>query len=95
MSDSGLHEDAVVVDGLILVDFGLEVFEDMRRGGVTAANCACSAWEGFQATMDNIALWNQRCRDFDDVILRVRQTDDILRAKKERKAGVILGLLNV
>ena len=38
---SELHQKSIVVDGLLISDFGRAVFEDMRRGGLTAANCTC------------------------------------------------------
>ena len=37
---SKLHQDAIIVDGLIIANFTREVFEDMRRGGLTAARSA-------------------------------------------------------
>ena len=42
-----LHAESIVIDGLIISDFGRPVFEDMRRGGLTAANCTCCIWEDF------------------------------------------------
>ena len=33
-----LHEDAVVFDGLIVSNWTRDIFEDTRRGGLTAAN---------------------------------------------------------
>lgn len=56
---SKLHENAVVVDGLIIANFTREVFEDMRKGGLTAANCTCSVWENFRGSMDNVARWKR------------------------------------
>ena len=41
-----LHKDLIVIDGLIISKWNREVFEDMRKGGITAANCTCSIWEG-------------------------------------------------
>ncbi|HET6521506.1 MAG TPA: dipeptidase [Geminicoccaceae bacterium] len=92
---SDLHADMVVVDGLIISKWSRSVFEDMRLGGLTAANCTCSVWEGFQATMDNIAAWKRMFRDNADLILEVRSTDDIRRAKAEGRTGIILGFQNV
>ena len=37
-----LHDDAIVIDGLIIANFSREVFLDMRRGGLTAANCTAA-----------------------------------------------------
>ena len=50
------------VDGLIVSRWGPEVFASMRAGGVTAANCTVSVWEGFQGTMDNVAQCAARAR---------------------------------
>ena len=60
MTPSELHNDAIVIDGLIIAKWNRELLEDMRRGGLTAANCTVSVWEGFQATVDNIVKSNQR-----------------------------------
>src|SRR4051812_17865845 len=49
---SKLHDNAAVIDGLIIANFTREVFEDMRKGGLTAANCTCSVWENFRGSMD-------------------------------------------
>ena len=89
-----LHQDLIVIDGLIVSNFSRPVFEDMRHGGVTAANCTCSVWEGFQATMDNIASWKRHFRDNDDLLLEVRTTTDVGRAKETNKTGIILGFQN-
>ena len=51
MSPTELHADSIVIDGLIIAKWNRELFEDMRKGGLTAANCTVSVWEGFQATI--------------------------------------------
>lgn len=90
-----LHDSAIVVDGLIISKWSREVFEDMRRGGLTAANCTCCVWEGFEATMRNIALWKRWFETHDDLITQVFTADDILRAKEEGRTGIILGWQNM
>ena len=44
---SALHEELIVIDGLIVSNWSADVFRDMRKGGLTAANCTCCVWEGF------------------------------------------------
>ena len=44
---SSLHADQIVFDGLIVANWAPDIFHDMRRGGLTAANCTCCIWEGF------------------------------------------------
>ena len=92
---STLHERSIIIDGLIIANFTREVFEDMRRGGITAANCTCSVWEGIRGSMDNVARWKQLFRDNADLITQVYAVADIERAKKEGKTGIILGWQNL
>ncbi|MGD2270808.1 MAG: dipeptidase [Desulfobacterales bacterium] len=95
MTTSTLHPDLIVVDGLNVSMWSRQVFEDMHTGGVTAANCTCCVWENFQATMDNLARWKQMLRENEDLILQVKTTVDIQRAKEKQKTGIILGFQNV
>jgi membrane dipeptidase len=90
----GLHDELIVIDGLNVSNFGRSVFEDMRKGGVTAANCTSSVWENFADTMRNTARWKTWLRDNADLITQVYTTDDIHRAKREGRTGIILGWQN-
>ena len=89
-----LHDRLIVFDGLIVSSWSRSVFDDMGRGGLTAANCTCSVWEGFQATMTNIAQWKRWFQEHGDRILQVYTVDDINRSKREGKTGIILGFQN-
>lgn len=95
MNSADLHRELTVVDGLVVANFGRAIFEDMRRGGLTAANCTCSIWEGFRATMDNVARWKRWFREHNDLITQVTTSADIARAKREGKTGIILGWQNL
>jgi len=95
MTTSTLHQDMIVVDGLNVSNWSRQVFEDMRKGDVTAANCTCSIWENFQTTMDNIAQWKRMLQENGDILLQVKTTADIEQAKTEGKTGIILGFQNV
>ncbi len=94
MSAADLHGDAVVIDGLVISRWSRAVFEEMHAGGLTAANCTCSVWEGFRDTMTNITRWQRWLRENDDLLLQVHTTDDIRRAKREGRVGIILGWQN-
>ncbi|MCT8467455.1 dipeptidase [Chromohalobacter canadensis] len=94
MTAQSLHDDAIVIDGLIIAKWGRELLEDMRRGGLTAANCTVSVWEGFQATVDNIVETNALLAACDDLVRPVHTTADITRAKEEGKTGIIYGFQN-
>ena len=92
---SQLHEESVVIDGLIISNFGRPVFEDMRKGGLTAVNCTCCVWEGFTDTMRNVMRWKKWFNDHSDLLKQVYTTEDILAAKQEGKTGIILGWQNI
>ncbi|MEM7404644.1 MAG: dipeptidase [Pseudomonadota bacterium] len=94
MDAKALHDDAIIIDGLEINRWSRDVFEDMRKGGLTAVNCTCAAWEGFRATVDNIAQWKRWFREYDDILLQVYTSEDIVRAKRENKTGVYLGWQN-
>ena len=94
MTPRELHDDAVVIDGLIIAKWNRELFEDMRRGGLTAANCTVSVWEGFQATVDNIVRSNALMAECSDLVRPVRSAADITRAKEEGKTGILFGFQN-
>ncbi|MBB3230357.1 dipeptidase [Halomonas stenophila] len=94
MTPSELHQDAIVIDGLVIAKWNRELFEDMRKGGLTAANCTVSVWEGFQATVDNIVKTDALMAESSDLVRPVRTTADIIRAKEEGKTGIIYGFQN-
>ena len=91
---SKLHDQLIVIDGLNVSNFGRSVFEDMHRGGVTAANCTSCVWENITETMRNTAKWKTWLRENADLITQVYTTDDIRRVKTENKTGIILGWQN-
>ena len=87
--------DALLIDGLVIAKFSRALFEDMQRGGITAANCTCSVWHGFRDSMANIAQWKHWFVEHSDLILPVHSAADIQRAKAQRKVGIILGWQNL
>lgn len=94
MSPAELHADSIVIDGLIIAKWNRELFEDMRKGGLTAANCTVSVWEGFQATINNIAASQKLIRENSDLVIPVKTTADIRKAKEQGKTGIIFGFQN-
>ncbi|MCP8689640.1 dipeptidase [Marinobacterium sedimentorum] len=94
MNAAELHQDSIVIDGLIIAKWNRELFEDMKKGGLTAANCTVSIWEGFQNTVNNIVEMNQLITENSDLLRPVHSTSDILRAKQEGKTGIIYGFQN-
>ncbi len=83
-----------IFDGLVVGKWERKIFEDMRIGGVTAANCTCSLWEGLEDTFKNICQWKKLFRDNSDLIQQVYCIDDIHKAQQRGKIGIILGWQN-
>ena len=92
--DKDLHKNSIVIDGLVVSNWSREVFADMRNGGLTAANCTCSVWEGIKGTLNNIAHWKYFFETNKDLILQVKTSNDIHAAKKSNRTGIILGWQN-
>ncbi|HEY8616195.1 dipeptidase [Phenylobacterium sp.] len=71
---------------------------DARASGVTAVNCTIGyvAGEGdpFEVTVSDIARYDRMVRDHGAHLLKVLNAADILRAKRERKIGLIYGFQN-
>jgi membrane dipeptidase len=91
---STLHDSSLVIDGLIIAKWTREVFEDMRRGGISAANCTVSVWEDFKATVQNIAQMKSLIRENSELVSLVRSTADIAQAQRDGKTGIVLGFQN-
>ncbi|WP_286237895.1 dipeptidase [Neptuniibacter halophilus] len=94
MNAAELHKDAIVIDGLICAKWNRELFEDMAKGGLTAANCTVSFWENFEGTVRNIVEMNELIEESSDLLMKVRTTADIQRAKDAGKTGVMMGFQN-
>jgi len=91
---SNLHDEAIVIDGLIIAKWERAVLEDMRRGGITAANCTVSVWEDFKPTAQNIARMKALIRENAELVSLARNVDDIRNAKREHKTAIVLGFQN-
>lgn len=89
-----LHTQATVVDGLVVSRWSRDVFEGMRAGGITAANCTVAVWEGFEETLANVAALHSSLDEHDDLIRPVRSVEDVHRAKAEGRVGIVLGWQN-
>jgi len=88
-------DSPITIDGLVISNWSREVFEDMQAGGLTAANCTFSVWDNFRDTIDNVMQLKTWLRENVDLILEVRSTDDIRRAQREGRVGIIHGWQNL
>lgn len=89
-----MAHDYTIFDGLIISNWGRPVFEEMQAGGLAGANCTCAVWEGFEATMGNIAQWKRMFKDHSDLIVQANTAQDIRDARAAGKTGISLGFQN-
>lgn len=89
-----LHQDNLIIDGLVVGKPGRPLFEAMHQGGLTAVNVTCCIWEGFTGAMREVAEWKRRFRSHSDILNAVYTTADIHRTKREGRVGIILGWQN-
>jgi membrane dipeptidase len=71
---------------------------DTHSSGTTAINATlgyvAGAEEPYEYTIDDIAEWNAIIRQHPHDLLKIWTADDILRAKKENRTGIIFGFQN-
>ena len=89
-----MTDDYLIIDALQYVNWNRNLFEDAKAGGVNAIHVTIAYWENTHETLRNIAEWNRRFHDYTDLIVPVRAADDILKAEKAGKIGIILGFQN-
>ena len=74
------------------------VIADARASGLTAVNVTLGYVAGddepFEETVRTLGRWEARLRSRPDDLLKVLTAADILRARRERKIGVIYGFQN-
>lgn len=91
---SDLYRDMTAIDGLIIANWDRSIFEDMRKGGITAANCTVAVWEDFKGAVNNIAAMKRLVHENADLVTLIRKTEHIAKAKQDGLTGIILGFQN-
>jgi membrane dipeptidase len=92
---SGLG-DRVFIDACFVTNWesSRKVLEDMRAGGVTAANCNRLTWENFPETMTLLSRYKSWISENSDVAHQIYTADDITSAKTNGRVGIIIGFQN-
>ncbi|MFN0162654.1 MAG: membrane dipeptidase [Burkholderiales bacterium] len=89
-----IYADSIVFDGLNICNWSREIFLQWKKGGITGVSCTCAIWENFRDSMHNIIRWRRLFEENADLILQVRTTADLRRAKAEGRTGVVLSWQN-
>lgn len=91
-----LHRSAIVIDGLNASWFlEARVFERLHAGGVTAVHATIAAWHDRASTQRLLDTMQRLLEARRDLVLPVRSTGDIRRAKRSGQLGVIYGFQDI
>ena len=82
------------IDALQYCKWNREIFQKLIDTGFVAIHATIAFWENMSETIQTIGKWNRLFRENKDLILPISQGQDIERAKKEKKLGIILGYQN-
>lgn len=86
------------IDGLSGTRFGPEGFAEIAKSGLTMIETtlgpAGNPTFSYEAAVQDLAIWHGIFARHRDRLIHVRQTDDILQARREGKLGVMLGFQN-
>jgi membrane dipeptidase len=94
MNAAQIYRESVVFDGLNICNWSRPIFEEWQRGGVTGVSATCGLWENIRDSMANVIQWKRWFEENSDLLLQVHTTEDIRRAKREGKTGVVLNWQN-
>jgi len=84
----------LLIDGLQYANWSRAIFEQMRRGGVSAVHVTIAYWEGCRETLSNVGHWNRRFAEHSDLIVPAHSAADLRRAREAGKTAIIYGFQN-
>ncbi|MFQ5896897.1 MAG: dipeptidase [Candidatus Methylomirabilia bacterium] len=89
-----LHRDAVIID-MVCPLLAIERYiDEWITGGATAVGPTVAADDNCTVAMAHIGMWYERLRRRSSELVHVTRVDDIYRAEKEGKLGVIFHFQN-
>jgi len=94
MTSNSIYSDAIVFDALNISNYSREIFQAWNTGGITGVSCTCGLWENIRDSIGNVIQWRGWFEQHADLILQVKTTEDLRRAKREGKTGVVLSWQN-
>ncbi len=84
----------MIIDGLVVARPSRELFEDMRKGGLTACAFTCSIWENLEHSFRNIADWKVRFAENSDLVVQARSVKEIREAAGSGRTAIVLSWQN-
>ena len=84
----------ILIDGLQYCNWNRKILEDLWQGGLTAVHVTIVYWENTEEAINKIKKWQIRIKKNKDIITHAKNTDDIIKAKKNNKVAIIFGFQN-
>jgi membrane dipeptidase len=89
-----LHREAIVIDMVCPLLVQERYLDEWIKGGATAVGPTVAVDDGCPAAMGHIGMWGERLRRLGDKLLHVVRVEDIHRAKRAGKLGIIFHFQN-
>lgn len=87
-----LHESAVIIDGMCNSRLSGDYLDSLRKAGLTCTMVPVSISASFRQTVRQLCdVWNLLEKNQDKALI-VTHADDVIRAKREGKIGLVLAL---
>jgi membrane dipeptidase len=90
-----LHKESIVIDAStvgFIEHVGEDIMlDDLLKGYVTASNATVCMQHNLSEAMGELARYHDWADKKQDKVLIVKTSEDIIKAKKEGKTGIILG----
>ncbi|EGK8022561.1 membrane dipeptidase [Campylobacter lari] len=84
----------IIIDGLQYCKWDKEYFKFLKSSGVSAAHVTLVYHENARETLTRFAQWHRFFEEFNEYILPVFSSEDILKAKAQNKVGIFFGAQN-
>ncbi len=89
-----LKEKYPIIDALQASNWNRSTFQALVDSGFDAVHVTLAFWHDCKETLAVISKWNHWFKENHDLILLVRNTDDIRHAHETSRVGIIFGFQN-
>ena len=87
-------DNNILIDGLEYVNWNRDLFEKAHAGGLTAIHATLVYWEDTKESFEKMDYWDNLILSNSDILVHVKKSSDILKAKQANKIGIIYGFQN-
>ena len=89
-----VYDEAIVIDGIVITrNWNQDSFKALKQSGYTGFNASLDSGSLVRA-LTSLTDWQKRIKKNPDQLILATSADDFIRAKKEKKAAVLLGFQN-